>query len=32
MADILHYDRMTVAEIRDQALALEIPIREIAEP
>lgn len=30
MADILHYDRMTVAEIRAQALAREIPIREIA--
>ncbi|WP_193188719.1 imidazole glycerol phosphate synthase subunit HisF [Nisaea sediminum] len=31
MADILHYDRMTIAEIREQALSREIPIREIAK-
>ncbi|WP_028466567.1 imidazole glycerol phosphate synthase subunit HisF [Nisaea denitrificans] len=30
MADILHYDRMTIAEIRDQALAANMNIRELS--
>ncbi|WP_323798127.1 imidazole glycerol phosphate synthase cyclase subunit [Nisaea sp.] len=30
MADILHYDRMTIAEIRGQALAANMNIRELS--
>jgi len=30
MADVLHYDRMTVAEIRDRALAANMNIRELS--
>ena len=29
MADVLHYDRMTLSEVRDGALAARLPVRKV---